>query len=47
MAVSDADKADVLNTYFSRVFMRENTMNTPHTEVGEKLEGGGNNTDKY
>ena len=44
MAVSDADKADVLNTFFSSVFRRENATNIPHTEVGEK--SGGNNTDR-
>ena len=39
MAVSDADKAGVLNIFFSSVFTRENTTNIPHTEVGEKSEG--------
>ena len=33
MAVSDADKADVLNTFFSCVLTRENTTNIPHIEV--------------
>ena len=33
MAVSDADKADVLNTFFSSVLTRENTTNIPHIEV--------------
>ena len=37
MAVSDADTADVLNTFFSSAFTRENTANIPHIEVGEKL----------
>ena len=32
MAVSDADKADVLNTFFSSVLTRENTTNIPHIE---------------
>ena len=31
MAVSDADTADVLNTFFSSAFTRENTTNIPHT----------------
>ena len=39
MAVYDADKAGVLNTFFSSVFTRENTTNIPHTEVGEKSRG--------
>ena len=39
MAVYDADKAGVLNTFFSSVFTRENTTNIPHTEVGEKSGG--------
>ena len=39
MAVFDADKAGVLNTFFSSVFRRENATNIPHTEVGEKSGG--------
>ena len=39
MVVSDAEKADVLNTFFSSVFTRENTTNVPHIEVGEKSGG--------
>ena len=39
MAVSDADKADVLNKFFSSAFTRENTANIPHIEVGEKSGG--------
>ena len=39
MAVSDADKAGVLNKFFSSVFTRENTTNIPHTGVGEKSGG--------
>ena len=39
MAVSDADKADVLNTFFSSVFTRENTTNIPQTELAEKSGG--------
>ena len=39
MAVFDADKAGVLNTFFSSVFRRENTTNIPHTGVGEKSGG--------
>ena len=39
MAVSDADKAGVLNKFFSSVFTRENTTNIPHTEVGDKSGG--------
>ena len=37
--VSDADKADVLNTFLSNVFTRENTTNIPHIEVCEKSGG--------
>ena len=36
MAVSDADKADVQNTFFSSVFTRENTTSIPQTELAEK-----------
>ena len=39
IAVSDADKVDVLNTIFSSVFTRKNTTNIPQTEVVEKSEG--------
>ena len=39
MAVSDADKAGVLNKFFSSVFTRENTTNIPHTGAGEKSGG--------
>ena len=39
MAVSNADKAGVLNKFFSSVFTRENTTNIPHTGVGEKSGG--------
>ena len=39
MAVSDADKAGVLNKFFSSVLTRENTTNIPHTEMGEKSGG--------
>ena len=44
MAVSDADKADVLNAFFSSVFTRENTTNVLHIELGEKS-GGTTRTD--
>ena len=39
MAVSDADKADVHNTFFSSVFTRENTTSIPQTELAEKSGG--------
>ena len=35
MAVSEAEKADVLNNFFARVFTHENTDNMPHIEMGE------------
>ena len=37
MAVSEAEKADVLNNFFVSVFTHENTDNKPHIEMGERL----------
>ena len=36
MAVSEAEKADVLNNFFVSVFTHENTDNMPHIEMGER-----------
>ena len=36
MAVSEAQKADVLNNFFASVFTHENTDNMPHIEMGER-----------
>ena len=36
MALSEAEKADVLNNFFASVFTHENTDNMPHIEMGER-----------
>ena len=36
MAVSEAEKAGVLNNFFASVFTHENTNNIPYTEMGER-----------
>ena len=36
MTVCEAEKADVLNNFFSSVFTHKNTDNMPHIEMGER-----------
>ena len=36
MAVSEAEKVDVLNKKFASVFTHGNTNNMPHIEMGER-----------
>lgn len=38
-ATNDVDKADILNSYFSSVFTREDTNNVPHVSDAEYSEG--------
>ena len=39
LSVTDKEKANTLNTFFSSVFTQDNLNNLPHTETGDESDG--------